>query len=99
MRRRSTLQRPVLAQNDNVLIAQSRNVLLTRSGWGGGNRNTSHDPTGSRSTERFEESREGAHHTPSSRRGNRANRTAHPAFASKAEQRGRPGGDSRAAGK
>ena len=36
----STPEYGMLAQNDNVLIAQSRNVLLTRSGWGGGIRNT-----------------------------------------------------------
>ena len=50
------------AQNDNVLIAQSRNVLLTRSGWGGGIRNTSHDPTDRDRLMRSEESQEGADH-------------------------------------
>src|SRR5690349_1357401 len=30
-------------QNDNVLFAQSRNVLLTPSGWGGGRRTTTDD--------------------------------------------------------
>src|SRR5262252_6079312 len=30
-------------QNDNVLFAQSRNVLLTHSVWGGGRRTTTND--------------------------------------------------------
>src|ERR1035438_7934346 len=89
----------VSPQNDNVLFAQSRNVLLTGSGWGGGNRYTSHDPTGPRSADRPEKSQEGADHPASSRRRNRADRTACPAVAGKAEARGRPGGHSRAAGK
>src|ERR1039457_2003604 len=83
---------PLLAQNDNVLIAQSRNVLLTRSGWGGGIRNTSHDPAGPRSVDRSEKGQEGANHTASGRRRDRPNRTAYPAAAGKAEKRGRPGG-------
>src|ERR1017187_1194996 len=82
----------VLAQNDNVLIAQSRNVLLTGSGWGGGIRNTAHDPTGPRSADRSEKSQEGGDHPASSRRRNRANRAAYPAAARRAEARGRPGG-------
>src|ERR1017187_3811526 len=88
----------VLAQNDNVLIAQSRNVLLTRSGWGGGIRNTSHDPAGPRSVDRSEKGQEGANHTASGRRRDRPNRTAYPAAAGKAEKRGRPGGGPRAPG-
>src|ERR1035438_5180092 len=87
------------AQNDNVLIAQSRNVLLTGSGWGGGIRNTSHDPTGPRSADRSEKSQEGGDHPASSRRRNRANRAAYPAAARRVEARGRPGGHPRAAGK
>src|ERR1035438_10295725 len=64
------------AQNDNVLIAQSRNVLLTGSGWGGGTRYTSHDPTGPRSADRSEESQEGADHPASSCRRDWTNRAA-----------------------
>src|ERR1022692_1083467 len=90
--------RALLAQNDNVLIAQSRNVLLTRSGWGGGIRNTSHDPAGPRSVDRSEKGQEGANHTASGRRRDRPNRTAYPAAAGKAEKRGRPGGGPRAPG-
>src|SRR5205807_7817790 len=36
----ATLMSP---QNDNVLFAQSRNVLLTPSSWGGGRRTTTND--------------------------------------------------------
>src|SRR5580698_9709042 len=87
------------AQNDNVLIAQSRNVLLTGSGWRGGIRNISHDPTGPRPADRSEESQEGADHPASSCRRDRANRTTYPPIAGKAEKGGRPGGGPRAAGK
>src|ERR1017187_9554210 len=80
--------RRLSAQNDNVLIAQSRNVLLTGSGWGGGIRNTSHDPTGPRSADRSEKSQEGGDHPASSRRRNRANRAAYPAAARRVEARG-----------
>src|ERR1017187_9301856 len=91
--------RRLSAQNDNVLIAQSRNVLLTGSGWGGGIRNTSHDPTGPRSADRSEESQEGADHAASSRPGDRTNRTTYPPIAGKAEKGGRPGGRPRSQGK
>src|ERR1039458_3897459 len=97
-RRESNGVMMMLAQNDNVLIAQSRNVLLTGSGWGGGIRNTSHDPAGPRSVDRSEKGQEGANHTASGGRRDRPNRTAYPAAAGKAEKRGRPGGGPRAPG-
>jgi len=46
----------LLTPNDNVLIAPSRNVLLTSSGWRGGFRNTSHDATGPRPSGRIGQS-------------------------------------------
>src|ERR1039458_5907374 len=93
------LDESLLAQNDNVLIAQSRNVLLTRSGWGGGIRNTSHDATGPRSTDRSEESQEGADHPASSCRRDRTKRAAYPAAAGETEARRQPGDHSWTAGK
>src|SRR4029077_12118952 len=81
-------------------MAQSRNVLLTKSGWEGARtRSSHHDPAGSRPADRSEESQAGANHTAPSRRGNRANRTAHPPVAGEAEAGGRPGGHPRAARK
>jgi hypothetical protein len=86
------------AQSDNVLFVQSGNVLLTRSGWRGGIRNASHDPTGPRSVDRIEKSHDGADHAAAGRRGDWANRTAYPA-AGKAKKGGRSGGRARSRGK
>src|SRR5438270_13764123 len=41
--RMQAVARKLSPQNDNVLFAQSRNVLLTPSSWGGGRRTTTND--------------------------------------------------------
>src|ERR1700693_5229398 len=50
------------APNENVLSVPSRNVLLTRSVWGGGFRDTSHDAKGPGQTGGIPEGEEGADH-------------------------------------
>src|ERR1039458_10122753 len=76
-----------------------KKALLTRPGWGGGIRNTSHDATGPRSTDRSEESQEGADHPASSCRRDRTKRAAYPAAAGETEARRQPGDHSWTAGK
>src|SRR4051794_18602871 len=77
--------------NENVLIVPSRNVLLTRSGWRGGFRNTSHDATRPRPAGRFEESKEGPDYAAASRRGDRPERAACEAAAEATQRQGRWG--------
>jgi len=78
---------------------QSRNVLLTRSVWRGGNRNTSHDAAGPRPAGRTEESQERPDHAAAGGRGDRAERTACSEAIAEAEDRRRPGSAAPAAGK
>lgn len=80
------------AQNDNVLIVQSGNVLLTGAAWRGGSRNTSHDATGSRPSGGAQESKEGTDHATGSGCGDRSERTACAKAAGKAQEGRRSGG-------
>src|SRR5579872_2850933 len=70
---------------ENVLLVPSRNVLLTGSGWGGGNRSPSDDPEGPRPIGRVEEGAEAADHATRGSRGTAADRAARAAAAEEAE--------------
>src|SRR5579862_338667 len=70
---------------ENVLLVPSRNVLLTGSGWGGGNRSPSDDPEGPRPIGRVEEGAEAADHATRGGRGTAAERAARAAVAEEAE--------------
>jgi hypothetical protein len=72
---------------------QSRNVLLTRAGWGVGNGPTPNDTEGARPAGRAEEDQEGPDHPEASGSRNRGERTASAAPAAQLETARRPGGD------
>src|ERR1700683_5168826 len=89
---------PVSLPRENVLLVPFRNVLLTGSGWGGGrHRSSPYDAAGSRPAGGTETSALTADHPKTGRRADAVHRTAREAITPEAEERGRQGGDSRAA--
>jgi hypothetical protein len=81
-------------QSENVLFAQSRNVLLTLAGWGVGNGPTLDDAEGARPTGSANENQEEADHAKAGSGGNPCQRAASPAHAAELEGTGRQSGRS-----
>src|ERR1035438_3779166 len=83
---------------ENVLLVPDRNVLLTKTGWGGERtRSSPNDPAGQRPTGSAAESREEADRTGASRQGVGRHVTADPAIIAAAEKRRRQSGHAQAA--
>src|SRR2546422_9482366 len=87
----------VSPQNDNVLFAQSRNVLLTPSGWGGGRRTTTDDASRTGPPGGPEEGEEEADHPEAGSRRAGDHRTARETVAPGVEATRRQGRGSRPA--
>src|SRR5690348_10312015 len=88
------------APRENVLLVPFRNVLLTGSGWGSGNRRSSdHDPGGTGPARDAEEGQEEADHATASSRRDEAERAPHSPAREAFEEGRRSRGDSRAEGK
>src|SRR5689334_21082172 len=82
-------------QNENVLFEQSRNVLLTPSGWGGGRRTTPDDASRKGPPGGPEKGEEEADHPKAGRGGVGDNRTACETVATGVEAARRQGGGPR----
>src|ERR1019366_10678574 len=78
---------------ENVLLVPNRNVLLTKSGWGGERtRSSPYDPAGQRPAGSAAESREEADWTGAGRQGTGDHGAADPAIIAAAEKRRRQSG-------
>src|ERR1700736_3134010 len=84
---------PLSQQNENVLIGQSRNVLLTGSSLEGGQRTTTDDSGRTRPAGGTEKGQEEINHTEAGGRGNRPHGTTGAAAAAQAATERGPGGN------